>query len=103
MRWFRRTRPSGEPFVVPPQPDTADADLIDLLNERDGRASVVVMADGSAITVINIAWGYDMGEDHAHITTNVSPDMPGQSIDFFRTENVARVLSEDGTPIYKRG
>jgi len=87
---------------VPPQPDPVDADLIDLLQERDGRASVVVLADGSELTVFNIAWGYDMGEDHAHITTNCSPEETGQSIDFFRTENVFRVLSEDGTTVYPR-
>jgi hypothetical protein len=103
MRWFRRMRPQGTPFVMPPQPEPVDADLIDLLNERDGRASVVVLADGNQLTVFNIAWGYDMGEDHAHITTNVSPDVPGQSIDFFRTEDVIRVLSEDGTAVFRRG
>lgn len=87
---------------MPPQPDPVDGDLIDALNDRDGTRSTVVLADGRTLTVFNIAWGYDMGEDHAHVTTNVSPDVPGQSVDFFRTENVVRVLGEDGGVLYER-
>lgn len=91
MCWFRRTRPQGKPFVVPPQPDPVDADLIDLLNGRDGKASVIVLTDGNKRTVYNIAWGYDMGDAHAHVTTNCSPFIEGQSIDFFYTNDVTAV------------
>jgi hypothetical protein len=35
--------------------------LIDLLRESDGRPTVVELHDGRRLTVINIAWGYNMG------------------------------------------
>ena len=101
MRWIWRTPQHGKPSVAPPQPEPVDGDLIDLLNERDGRASVVVLANGNRLTVFNIAWGYDMGDYHAHVITNISTDVPGQSVDFFRTEAVSRVLCEDGTAVYQ--
>lgn len=102
MHWLKRLGARTEPFRMPPQPDPADTELVDLLNARDGLHSVVVLADGLSLTVVNVAWGYDMGEDHAHVMTNASPDVPGQTIGFFRTGNVVRVLAEDGSVVYER-
>ena len=63
-----------------------------ILESRDGRASIVELASGERLKVHNIAWGRDMGEDWEHITTNVSPDVPGESIDWFLTSDVVRVI-----------
>ena len=68
-----------------------DGELIDLLVHRDGRATEVVCRDGSILTFVNIAWGYDEGESHAHVTTNISPDVIEASMDLFFTHEVTTV------------
>ena len=78
------------------QPPPADESLIRLLQERDGRSSVVLLRDGRRLDVWNIAWGYDMGDEYAHVTTNISPTVEGASIDFFFTNDVTAVLDEEG-------
>lgn len=75
-----------------PQPPPRDGSLIQLLQDRDGLASVVVLNGGERLTVFNIAWGYDMGDEYAHVTTNISPDVEGATIDLFFTSDVAVVL-----------
>lgn len=68
-----------------------DGELIDLLVHRDGRATEVLCRDGRVLTVVNIAWGYDEGDSHAHVTTNISPDVVGASMDLFFTHEVTAV------------
>ena len=41
--------------------------------------------------VFNIAWGQDIGDPEFHITTNVSPSIPGSAIDFFFTDEVVEI------------
>ena len=48
------------------------------------------------MSVFDIASGYDDGDDHAHVTTNVSPSEPGAHIDFFFTCEVEGVADEAG-------
>lgn len=72
-------------------PQPLDADVIDLLVSREGVATAVALKSGSRLTVHNIAWGYDMGEDHAHVTTNISPEVPGATIDFFSTSEIQSI------------
>jgi hypothetical protein len=85
------------------QPAPRDGDLIALLNERDGGATRVEMRDGSALTVFNIAWGYDMGDEFAHVTTNISPPIDGATTDHFRTNDVAHVSDAgDGMVLFPR-
>ncbi len=51
--------------------------------------------------VFDVGWGYDLGEDVAHISTNCSPG-PGPevdvefhySLDFFRADDISKI--EDG-------
>lgn len=68
-----------------------DKDLLALLKSRDGSPTLISMLDGKRYTVYNIAWGYDVGDAYAHITTNISPEVPGASIDFFFTDQVLDV------------
>ena len=92
--WLRRRgRRSDGPDMV--QPPAADTRLIELLRERDGRPTVVELHDGRRLTVINIAWGYNMGDTHAHVTTNGSPFVDGGPIDVFFTDEVQRVIDPD--------
>jgi hypothetical protein len=68
-----------------------DADVIDLLVDRDGVPRVVTLTDGTQLTVHNIAWGYDIGDEYAHITTNISPEVDGASIDSVVTSDIGSV------------
>ncbi|MCW2924391.1 MAG: hypothetical protein JWM98_1795 [Thermoleophilia bacterium] len=81
------------------QPVPLDGDLIDALRKRDGQRTIVVTADGTRHTVWNIAWGYDMGDEFAHVTTNISPQVEGAPVGFFRTSDVRDVLDDSGARI----
>jgi hypothetical protein len=78
------------------KPDPADKTLVELLVERDGQRTLVQLRDGRRLSVINIAWGYDIGDEYAHITTNISPSVEGESIDLFVTNEVVAVQDESG-------
>jgi hypothetical protein len=67
-----------------------DKDLIDLLVKREGTRTAVVLRDTTRLSVLNIAWGYDDGDPHAHVTTNISPSVPEASVDFFSTQRSQR-------------
>ena len=78
-----------EPFYDPAdQPPPADQDLIHLLISRDGTATTIALRTGVTLNVFNIAWGYDLGDSHAHVTTNCSPNLEGQPLDFFLTSDI---------------
>lgn len=90
-------------FMETPHPEPRDADLVHLLNARDGIGTLVDVEDGGTFTVFNIAWGYDLGDEYAHITTNASPFVAGQPIDFFFTDKVAKVRdASTGSVLYSR-
>lgn len=83
--------------------DYPDAQLVEAL--RRACPCTIKLDDGRALRVLDVAWGYDMGDDHAHITTNVSPGDPGAEIDFFFTceiedvsDSGSRVLTEELHP-----
>ncbi|MFI9240591.1 hypothetical protein [Streptomyces sp. NPDC053079] len=78
--------------MTPEQPPPKDDAILQLLQDRDGVATEVVLRDGMKLTVFNIAWGYDLGDEYAHVTTNISPDVDGGAIDFFFTTTVAAVV-----------
>ena len=81
-------------------PQPLDADVIDLLLSRDGVVTAVTLKSGSRLTVHNIAWGYDMGDDHAHVTTNISPEVAGATIDFFSTSEIQSISDlASGAPL----
>jgi len=72
-----------------------DKKIVEILKYRDALLTKLELRDGKVISVWNIAWGYDLGDDFAHITTNISPDQPGYEIDFFYTNNVAKIIDGD--------
>lgn len=42
--------------------------------------------------VYDVAWGFDPGEDVAHVTTNVSPGPRAEhGVDFFHANEVSRI------------
>ena len=72
-----------------------DVELLRVLRERDGVETVVVLRDGRRLVVHDIAWGYDIGDEWAHVTTNVSPGVDGASIEFFSTIEVMEMIDPD--------
>ena len=46
---------------------------LDVLVLRCGVWSLVHTRDGRARMILDIAWGFDLGDEVAHITTNISP------------------------------
>jgi hypothetical protein len=74
--------------MAAPQPEPPDTELINLLVARDGTPTLVCFLEGDNLTVHNIAWGYDLGDEYAHVTTNVSPSLPSAPINFFVTDGV---------------
>lgn len=80
--------------------EPADRDLIDLLVRRDGDRTAIVLRSGLRLSVLNIAWGYDEGDTHAHVTTNISPNKDGESIDLFVTDQVLAIEDNAGEIIY---
>ncbi|MBV8386719.1 MAG: hypothetical protein JO367_05130 [Actinobacteria bacterium] len=80
-----------------------DEALIKLFRDRDGVDSEVTLANGIRIIVRNIAWGYDDADEWAHVTTNISPEVAGYSVDTFSTKDVVLVSDRaSGTALYTR-
>jgi hypothetical protein len=69
-----------------------DKALVDLLRQRDGASTTVIFKDDRRLEVRNVACGYDEGDEYAHISTNVSPQVTGVPFDFFFTSEVQTVL-----------
>ena len=72
-----------------------------ILTARDGRLTVAKLTSGSVLSIKNIAWGRDDGADFDHITTNISPEISGFSIDFFHTSEVSELVDEDGSVLFR--
>ena len=74
--------------MTTPLPSTNAARILEVLSARDGIATEVELRDGTRIVVYNIAWGQDFENPEYHITSNVSPSLPGAASDFFFTQDV---------------
>lgn len=83
----------------PGRPVPRDRTILDVLQQRDGQLSEVELGDARVCAVWNIAWGYDAGDSWAHITTNISPDVAGQEVDFFFTHEVQTIRAPESTEV----
>jgi hypothetical protein len=72
-----------------------DDALIRLLKARYGMPTIAVLEDGSEYIFVNIACGYDLGDEYAHINTNMSPSFEGMDCDFFFTNELVALLDAD--------
>lgn len=77
------------------QTEHRDKSIIDIFKSRDGLETKVELKNGRLISVWNIAWGYDIGDEFAHITTNISPNIDNATIDFFFTNDISRILTDE--------
>ena len=76
----------------------ADERLIEYLRSRDGSLTILRDTDGISHRVFNIAWGYDFGDQFAHVTTNISPGVDGEEPSFFFTNEIVEATGADGRP-----
>lgn len=81
--------------------------IVPLLQARDGEPTKVELSGDRKLTVLNIAWGEDLGDDYEHLTANISPSVGSKVTDLFHTDEVAKLLDPttgavlwktDGTP-----
>lgn len=84
--------------------------IVPLLRSRSGQQTCVLLSGNRSLSVFNIAWGEDMGDDFEHLTSNISPSVTGASVDLFFTDEVVtvsdpatdRVMWEtDGIPTFR--
>lgn len=75
-----------------PEPAPWDLQVLAVLRSRDGTETFVDLSDGSRLSVLDIAWGYDLGDEYAHVTTNCSPGAAGWALEFFYTSQVISLV-----------
>jgi hypothetical protein len=80
-----------------------DKSIIVLLTRRAGQVTFVRLENGNVLRVLNIAYGYDMGDDFAHVTTNISPSIEGESVDFFSTSKIAEIIDPENKEVLFKG
>jgi hypothetical protein len=74
--------------------------IIEILKHRCGEWTKVHLKDGQELDVFNIGWGYDFGDDYAHVTTNTSPPSDElKDVDFFYVNEVVRLEDTDTSRI----
>ena len=56
---------------------------LDILVHRCGEWSRVLLSSGRICIIHDVAWGYDVGDEVAHITTNISPPNVEYDVEFF--------------------
>lgn len=76
---------------------------LDILKSRDSKWTVVRLHGGDVCRVHSIAWGYDLGDEIAHITTNTNLESSeSHTIDFFYANQIAEINDdESGELLFK--
>jgi hypothetical protein len=79
----------------------AHATALDILKQRNGEPSDVTLTSGRVVRVYNIAWGYDLGDPVAYITTNISPvPQIDHTSDFFFANEIAQIVDPDNGAVW---
>jgi hypothetical protein len=88
--------------MVKPDTNASHDRALRILKQRNGKWSEVWLRDGRRVRVLNIAWGYDLGDPVAHVTTNISPLLAGADlpVDFFRTDEVERIMDPENGAVW---
>lgn len=80
-----------------------DKHIIEIFLTTDQIEKIVHLDNNSLLIVWNIAWGYDVGDEYAHITTNISPEITNCGIDFFYTNEIQKIeIRTNGKTLYDR-
>lgn len=92
-------QPQGPGRLVPGRGDA----LVLLLERRGGLLTILEMSDGRRLRAFNVAAGRDMGDEWEHATLNISPEIPGEAIDFISVGDVSKAIdAETSAPLYVR-
>jgi hypothetical protein len=79
----------------------AHATALDILKRCTGEPSDVTLLSGRVVRVYNVAWGYDLNDPVAHITTNISPPQAADPTwDFFFADEVVRIVDPENGAIW---
>lgn len=70
-------------------------EALNILKNRQGKLSLVTLANNKIARVMNIAWGKDMGAEYSHVTTNISPSIDEMVSDFFLISDVKNIQDEN--------
>ncbi len=84
---------------------------LDILKSHDGVLVEVLLKSGQLLQVWNVAWGYDIGDKVAHITSNCSPSIDGKylgdefmdgekPIDLFWADEIVRMTDPDSGAVW---
>ncbi|HKB01895.1 MAG TPA: hypothetical protein VKD90_06725 [Gemmataceae bacterium] len=77
------------------------ATALDLLKCRTGEPLDVTLSSGLVVRVYNVAWGYDLDDPVAHITTNISPPQAADPTwDFFFADEIVRIVDPENGAIW---
>ena len=76
-----------------------DKAIIEFLKHRTGKSTIAKIKNGSLFTIWNIVFGYDMGDEYAHITTNINPGIPGAEIDILFTSDIVEFIDLDNNNV----
>ena len=80
-----------------------DKHIIELFKLTDKNRKTVFLDNNRVLIVWNITWGYDIGDDFAHITTNINPEIQDADIDHFYTNEIQIVEDQtNGRILYDR-
>jgi len=80
-----------------------DQQIIEIFKSTDQLEKAVYLDNNSILIVFNIAWGYDNGDEFAHITTNISPEIRNSEIDYFYTNEIQKIEDRtNGKTLYDR-
>ncbi len=80
-----------------------DNKIIKLFKENDSKLLEIELENEKVLKVWNIAWGYDLKDEFAHITSNISPKIEDSQIDIFYTNDIVKIFDFNSKEIiYKK-
>jgi HTH-type transcriptional regulator/antitoxin HigA len=83
-----KSQPPGNPFLK-------DQPLIQILNDRTGRATLAKLKNGKTITIWNIMSGRRLGDSCSYLITNVKPKIADSESDMLFTSAVSELFDPD--------
>ena len=63
-----------------------------LLEARNGKLTLLRMANGKELEIFDVAWGRDTGDLWEHVTANISPSVGGRPVHFLIMSDVEAAI-----------
>jgi hypothetical protein len=96
---IREADEGAAPLKYPSGTPARGSLIIDLLQHREERLTLVELMNGQLLSIQDIAWGRDPDDEWEHVTINFSPRRPDVAPDYFSTRDVSRILDPDSGSI----